>query len=37
MENSYVLGLCKDDIHYDDSGQPWVDYSDMDDYNDMHE
>jgi hypothetical protein len=32
MEKSYVLGFCKDDVHYDDFGQPWVDYSDMHDY-----
>jgi hypothetical protein len=37
MENSYVLGFCKDDVHYDDFRQPWVDYIDMHDYSDMHE
>jgi hypothetical protein len=31
MENSYISGFCKDDVHYDDFGQPWVDYSDMHD------
>jgi len=37
MDKSYVLGVRKDDVHYDDYGQPWVDYSDMHDYDDMHD
>jgi hypothetical protein len=37
MEKSYVLGFCKDDVYYDDFGQPWVDYSDMHEYSGMHE
>jgi hypothetical protein len=37
MEKSYVLGFCKDAVHYYDFGQPWVDYNDMHDYSDMHE
>jgi hypothetical protein len=37
MEKSYVRGFCKDDVYYDDFGQPWVGYNDMHDYSDMHE
>ena len=35
MEKSYVLGFFKVDVHYDDFGQPWVDY--MVDYINMHD